>query len=164
MSCQWCMTAQLRWPITNQNTAKSTFFTRGVIATSCHRRDAKARLWIFKLARFHFSVCLSLAFFVRFPLATCTRTHLTSLVQHRRSLDVRRFPSLAVQSDGQLEFQLAPQLSSRRDGNDSGHGCLSGARSGSRCRSCPCAWAGRPKRRAKPPARLQEGLRARRDH
>src|SRR6266403_1745371 len=70
MSCQWCMTAQLRWPITNQNTAKRTFLTLGVIATSCHRRDAKARLWIFKLIRFHSSICLSSAFFVRFPLAT----------------------------------------------------------------------------------------------
>ena len=27
------------------------------------------------------SGCLSLAFFVRFPLATCTRTHLTSFIQ-----------------------------------------------------------------------------------
>src|SRR6266481_9686844 len=160
MSCQWCMTAQLRWPITNQNTAKRTFLTLGVIATSCHRRDAKARLWIFKLARFHFSVCLSLAFFVRFPLATCTRTHLTSLIQHRRSLDVRRFPSLEVQSDGQLEFQLAPQLSSRGDDRDSCDGCLSGARIGSRCRSCAYARAERRKRRTK----LQERLRARRDH
>src|ERR1700681_1609882 len=63
--------------------------------------------------------CLSLAFFVRFPLATCTRNHPASLINYRRSLDVRRFPSLEVQSDGQLEFQIAAQLPSRRSDRDS---------------------------------------------
>ncbi len=45
------------------------------------------------------SVCLSSAFFVRFPLATCIRTHLTSRIQNRRSLDVRAtvaYPALGA--------------------------------------------------------------------
>src|SRR5258708_32260873 len=110
------------------------------------------------------SVCLSSAFFVRFPLATWTRTHLTSLIQQRRSLDVRRFPSLEVQSDDKLEFQLAPQLSSCGDDRDSCDGCLPGARCGPRCRSCACARAGRPKPRAKPRPQLQVEFLPRPDH